>query len=118
VEWLPSGWRPVLRYRGASLALVFLPQRVVGDAALGYLIPLALREAVDSGLAAGVGGALALGSCAGCALPLLAAVPGTLGGAGLGVAAAPTVAGGTYLLETAAYVLAMVVLTGRPTVRR
>jgi len=50
----------VLRYRGASLALVFLPQHVVGDAALGYLVTLALREAVDSGLTAGVGGALAL----------------------------------------------------------
>lgn len=113
---LPPGWGPVVRYSGASLSLVLFPYRVVGYAALGYLVSLAVRDALASGLSTGVGGLLALGSCASCALPLLAAVGGALGGAGLGVVV-PAVTGGTYLLGTVAYVLAVAVLAVRPSIR-
>ena len=114
VVMLPPGWGPVVRYSGAGVALVAVPYRVVGIAALGYLFSLSTRNVVEEGLSAGVGGLVALGSCAGCALPLVASVAGALGGAGVGLGAVPTVGGGTYLLGTAAYVLAVWLLAARP----
>lgn len=114
---LPPGWGPVVTYSGASVSLVLFPYRLVGYATLGYLVSLAVSDVVETGLSAGFGGLLALGSCASCALPLVAAVGGALGGAGVGFAAAPAVTGSTYLLGTAAYVLAVAVLAVRPTVR-
>lgn len=117
VVLLPPGWGPVLTYSGASVSLVLFPYRVAGYAALGYLVSLAVRDVIETGFAAGFGGLLALGSCASCALPLFAAVGGALGGAGAGFAVATAVTSGTYLLGTAAYVLAVAVLAVRPTVR-
>lgn len=111
---LPPGWGPLFRYSGSQVALTLIPYRLVGIVALGYLVSLALRDVVDEGLSVGVGGLVALGSCASCALPLVASAAGALGGAGLGVGAAPTVGGGTYLLGTAAFVLAAWVLAARP----
>jgi hypothetical protein len=104
----------MLRYGGAEIALVLFPYRAAGIAALGYLLSLSLRNVVEEGLSVGVGGLVALGSCASCALPLVAGVAGALGGAGLGVGSAPTVGGGTYLLGTAAFVLSAWVLAARP----
>jgi hypothetical protein len=111
---LPPGWGPMVRYGGSEVALVLFPYRVVGIVALGYLLSLSLRNVVDRGLSVSVGGLVALGSCASCALPLVAGVAGAIGGAGLGVGSAPTVGGGTYLLGTAAFVLAAWVLAARP----
>jgi len=111
---LPPGWGPLLRYSGVEVALTLIPYRVVGIVALGYLVSLALRDVVDEGLSAGLGGLVALGSCASCALPLVASVAGALGGAGLGVGTAPTIGGGTYLLGTAAFVLSAWLLAARP----
>lgn len=116
VVLLPPGWGPMVRYSGASLAFVLFPYRIVGYAALGYLVSLAVRDVLNSGVSAGVGGLLALGSCASCALPLAAAVGGALGG--LGVTVTPSVTGGTYYLGTAAYVLAAGVLAVRPSISR
>ena len=115
---LPPGWGPLFSYSGGGIAIVLSPYRAVGIAALGYLVSLAVRDVVDSGLSVGVGGLIALGSCASCALPLLAAVGGALGGAGLGAGALPAVGGGTYLLGTAAYVLAVAMLAVRPSFGR
>jgi hypothetical protein len=109
VVLLPPGWGPAVQYGGAALSLTLLPYRALGVVSLGYLVSLAVRDAVESGVSLGVGGVVALGSCAGCALPLLAAV----GGVGLGLGTAPAVGGGTYLLGTAAYVLAVAVLAVR-----
>lgn len=109
---LAPGWGPVLRFSGTTFSLVLVPYRVVGFIALGYLVSLAVRDVLNSGLSAGVGGVVALGSCASCALPVVAAVGGLLGGAGLG--AVPAVGGGTYLIGTAAFVLAVAVLVRRP----
>ncbi|GAB7013463.1 hypothetical protein JCM18549_17340 [Halolamina salina] len=111
---LPPGWGPVVRYSGAGVALTVVPYRAAGVLALGYLVSLSVRNVVDEGLSAGVGGLVALGSCAGCALPLVTSLVGALSGAGLGVGAAPAVSGGTYLLGTAAYVLAAWLLAARP----
>ncbi|MFW5939683.1 MAG: DUF7546 family protein [Halolamina sp.] len=111
VVTLPPGWGPVVRISAGGIVAQLLPYRVVGVVALGYLVSLSVRNVVDEGLTIGVGGIVALGSCAGCALPLLASVTGTLGGAGLGTV---SVGGGTYLLGTAAYLLAVWVLAARP----
>ncbi|WP_435116501.1 DUF7546 family protein [Halolamina sp. C58] len=111
---LPPGWGPVLRYSGAGVAFTLVPYRAAGVLALGYLVSLSVRNVVEEGFSAGVGGLVALGSCAGCALPLVSSLAGVLGGAGLGIGAAPTVGGGTYLLGTAAYVLAAWLLAARP----
>lgn len=114
VVLLPPGWGPAVQYRGAVISVTLLPYRALGVAALGYLTALAVRDVVESSVSLGVGGVVALGSCAGCALPLVAAVAGVLGGVGLGLGAAPAVGGETYLLGTAAYVLAATVLCVRP----
>ena len=113
VVMLPPGWGPAVQYSGTVLSVTLVPYRVLGVASLGYLVSLAVRDAVDSGVSLGVGGVVALGSCAGCALPLLAAVGGVLGGVGLGLGTVPAIGGGTYFLGTAAYVLAVAVLVVR-----
>lgn len=115
---LPPGWGPAVRYSGGYLAVTLLPYRAVGVVALGYLVSLAVRDVVDAGVSTGLGGVVALGSCVSCALPVVAAVGGALGGAGLGLGSGPAVGGGTYLLGTAAYVLAVVLLSIRPRIRR
>lgn len=107
---LPPGWGPALRYGGGALALTLVPYRVVGILALGYLVALSARTVVGEGLPAGVGGLVALGSCASCAFPLVASVAGALGGVGLGLG----VGGGPYLFGTAAYLLAAWLLAARP----
>ncbi|MFC7068728.1 DUF7546 family protein [Halobaculum lipolyticum] len=111
---LPPWWGPLVRYDGASVSVFLFPYRAVGYAALAYLVSLAVRDVAASGRSAAVGGLVALGSCAGCALPLVAGVASVLGGAGVGVGAA--VAGETYLFATVAYVLSVAVLTARPTI--
>lgn len=115
--FLPPGWGPVVRYGGAFVSVVALPYRVVGYAALAYLVSLAVRDIAVSGASMGIGGLLAIGSCASCALPVVAAVGSVLGGAGLALGAMPAVGGGTYLLATAAFLLSAGVLAVRPTVR-
>lgn len=118
VVLLPPGWGPMIRYDGAVVALFLFPYRVVGYAALAYLVSLAVRDIAEYGTSAGVGGVIALGSCASCALPVVAAIGSALGGAGvgLGLGTAPAAAGGTYLIATVAYVLSVAVLTVRPTI--
>ncbi|SHG94427.1 DUF7546 family protein [Halobaculum gomorrense] len=114
VVLLPPWWGPMVRFDGAVVSLFLFPYRVVGYAALAYLVSLAVRDVAAYGASAGVGGVIALGSCASCALPVVAAVASAVGGAGVGLGAAPAAAGGTYLIATVAYVLSVAVLTVRP----
>ncbi|MFC7095874.1 DUF7546 family protein [Halobaculum marinum] len=111
---LPPGWGPVVRYDGAVVSVFLFPYRAIGYAALAYLVSLAVRDVAEYGTPAGLGGLVALGSCASCALPLVAAFGSALGGAGVGLGT--TLTGETYLLATVAYVLSVAVLTVRPTV--
>ncbi|MFC6784695.1 hypothetical protein ACFQFH_02115 [Halobaculum halobium] len=114
VVLLPPWWGPMVRYDGTVLSLFVFPYQAFGYAALAYLVSLAVRDVAAYGTSAGVGGLIALGSCASCALPVVAAVASALGGAGLGLGTAPA-AGDTYLLATGAYVISVGVLTVRPT---
>ena len=116
VVLLPPWWGPMVRYDGPLVSLFLFPYRAVGYGALAYLVSLAARDVAEYGSSAGVGGLIALGSCASCALPLVAAVGSALGGVGLGFGATPAAGGGTYLLATIAYVLSVGVLTVRPAI--
>lgn len=112
---LPPWWGPVLRSHGV-VALTLFPYRVVGYGALGYLAYAAAGDALagDSGVLSGsAGGLLAVLSCVGCAVPLLSVV--TLGGV-TGAAAALAGGGGlgTHLIGTAAYCLAVGLLSVGP----
>ncbi|MFC6836336.1 DUF7546 family protein [Halomarina ordinaria] len=101
VAGLPPGWSPALLYTGGGLTLALVSFRVVGYAALAYLLAVAL---VDTR------GPAALGPCLVGALPLLA---GTLGGfVGDGAA---LVGDGSYALSTLVFVLAVALLVRRPT---
>lgn len=116
VVLLPPWWGPMVRYDGPLVSLFLFPYQAVGYGALAYLVSLAVRDVAAYGTSAGVGGLIALGSCASCALPVVAAVASALGGVGLGIGATPAAAGDTYILATVAYVLSVAVLTVRPTI--
>lgn len=103
VVWaLPPGWGPMLLVHGTALRVALIPYEVVGYGALGYLVYATVVEA-----RAVVGGVVGLVSCVGCTLPVAASVIGALVGG--------TVALGTtslaYDLSTAAYVVAVVLLS-------
>ena len=105
---LSPGWGPALLYDGV-VRLALFPYRVVGYAALAYLVYALVADTVGSGI---VGGAVGLLSCVSCALPVAAALlSGLLGGSiGLTVATNPL----SYDLSTLAYVVSVGLLTWRP----
>lgn len=108
VTSLPPGWAPALLYSGTVVKLSLLPFKVVGYAALAYLVYATVLDA--AGTAAG--GVLGLLSCVSCVLPILASVVSSvLGGAGALVAAATAQ---TYGLSTAVFVLTVGLLVWRP----
>jgi hypothetical protein len=108
---LPPGWGPGLLYDG-SVRLVLLPFKLVGDAALAYLVYGLVADVAGSGI---VGGAVGLLSCVSCTLPLAAAVGSALVGGTIGLAATGGWAALSYDLSTLAFVVAVGVLAWRPT---
>lgn len=105
---LPPGWAPALLYSGAVLKLSLLPFKVVGYAALAYLVYATVLDTAGSA----AGGLLGLFSCVSCTLPILASVAsGLLGGTGALVAAATAQ---TYGVSTVVYVLTVGLLVWRP----
>lgn len=122
LAWLPPWWGPALRTDGV-LVLTLFPYRVVGYGALGYLGYALAGEVLSGRLRPGLGsagGLVAVLSCVGCAAPLLSAVAGAAG-VGTGTVAALTAGAGgirAHLLGTAAYLLAVGLLSVRPGVVR
>jgi len=110
VALLPPWWGPTLRYHGVA-ALTLFPYRVVGYAALSYLVAVVVGRVLSAssgGRVASLGGLAALFSCVGCAAPLLTAAGVAIGGAGSGALAASLSGGVTaHLLGTGAYLLAV-----------
>jgi hypothetical protein len=103
---LPPGWGPALAYDGATLTVTLFPYRVVGYAALAYLLYATLVEASRAAL----GGLLGLASCVSCTLPVLAAlVSGVAGGSVTAVAT-----GLSYDLSTLVFVASVALLSWRP----
>lgn len=107
---LPPGWGPALVGSVAGLGVSLIPFKVVGYAALAYLLYVVLLDAVRSAL----GGVVGLFACVGCAAPGLAGVAAAvLGGtAGAGVARVATTF--AYDLSTVVFLLALGVLYLRP----
>jgi len=109
---LPPGWSPAVLYTGEWLTFALIPFRVVGYAALAYLVYGVVLDAT-SGAGGAMAGILSLFSCVSCTLPVLAGVvSGFVGGGGVLVAATN---GLTYGASTVVFVISVALLVWRPT---
>ena len=108
VALLPPGWGPALTYGGSVVAAVFMPAKVLGYAALAYLLYGAVAEASGTGVA----GVLGLFSCVSCSFPVVAGAAAALFGGGGAVAAAA--AGLGYGASTAVFLVTVTLLWRRP----
>ena len=108
IAWLPPGWGPTLVYSGSALTVSLFPFKVVGYAALAYLVAATVLDAANTGLA----GVLGLFSCVSCTWPVAATVlSGVFGGAS---AAASVATNQPYALSTVVFVSSVLLLTWRP----
>lgn len=108
VALLPPGWGPALVVNVGVAAAILMPAKVLGYAALVYL----LYGAVVDAAGAGVAGVLGLFSCVSCAMPIVAgAVAAVVGGGGFVAAAA---AGLGYGPSTVVFVVTVALLWWRP----
>lgn len=105
---LPPGWNPAFFYSGSLFSLVVLPYKLVGFAALAYLVYATALDAA-SALA---GGVLGLFSCVSCTFPVIAGVASGLAGSGSAIAGFTYA--NSYLLSTAVFAVTVVLLTWRP----
>ncbi|QLG61590.1 DUF7546 family protein [Halorarum salinum] len=108
VALLPPGWGPAVVYGGSTVAAVLMPAKVLGYAALAYLLYGTLVEA--SG--AGVAGLLGVFSCVSCSLPILATVVASVFGGGGALLAAAVGVG--YGPSTAVFLVTVALLWWRP----
>lgn len=108
VSFGPPGWAPRISYVTETFHLYFVPYRVVGYLALGYLVYAAVLDAS----AAALSGVVGVGSCISCTFPLVA--PEVASVLGLGVGA--TVGALSVDVSTALYCLAVALLVWRPAV--
>ncbi len=105
---IPPGWGPALLYDGQWLRLSLLPFKIVGYAALTYLVYATVLDA----RAAAVSGLLGLLSCVSCSWPILASVlTGVVGGSSAAVSAALAA---SYDVSTAVFVVTVALLYWRP----
>lgn len=106
VQPAAPGWGPRLGYVTELFHVYFVPYRVIGYAALAYLL---YASVIDASKAA-FSGVLGVLACLGCAFPLLSAVAGGL----LGSGAAAAAYGASMDVSTAVFVLAVALLSWRP----
>jgi len=109
---LPPGWNPAFFYSGSLFSLVVLPYKLVGFAALSYLVYVTALDAA-SALA---GGVLGLFSCVSCTFPVLAGLVSGLAGGGSAIAGFTYA--NSYLLSTVVFGVTVVLLTWRPSLVR
>ena len=102
------GWGPVVRYGGALFSFTLVPFKVVGYLALAYLVYAAALEAA----AAALSGVVGLASCVSCGFSVvLSLVAGATGGS---TAAVGAVYAASVEVSTAAFLLAVGLLTVGP----
>ena len=109
---LPPGWNPAFFYSGSLFSLVVLPYKLVGFAALSYLVYVTALDAA-SALA---GGVLGLFSCVSCTFPVVAGLASGLAGSGSAIAGFTYA--NSYLLSTVVFGVTVVLLTWRPSLVR
>lgn len=107
VHWIAPGYGPAVLYTGEPLAVRVIPYRVIGYAALALLVGRAVADASVTGLS----GVLGILTCISCSWPILAAMLATLGGSTAGLAALTT-----PWFGTAAFLIAVALLTWRPSI--
>ena len=107
---LPPGYGPAVLYQGSVLRAAILPLKLVGYAALAYLVYATVLDATE---AAAVG-LLGLFACVSCTWPLFASVLTGVGGSTLAAAAVAT---NSYGVSTAVFVLTVGLLYWRPSLR-
>jgi hypothetical protein len=105
---LPPGYGPAAVYEGALVTLVLVPYKLVGYAALAYLVYATVLDAAG----AAITGVLGLLSCVSCSWPVLAAIVSGVAGSGSAVAAAAY--GESLALSTVVFVVTVALLAWRP----
>ena len=105
---LPPGWAPTVLYNGTYLAMSLFPFKLVGYAALAYLVYATVLDAAGSA----VTGLLGLLSCVSCTWPVLASL--ATGILGSGSAIAGVVYSQSYGLSTVVFVVTVGLLYWRP----
>ncbi|HET7324874.1 MAG TPA: hypothetical protein VFJ06_11120 [Halococcus sp.] len=105
---LPPGSGPALLYSGAAIQLVLLPYKLVGYAALAYLVYATVLDVARSALS----GVLGLFSCVSCTWPVIASVVAGVAGSSSAVASATL--SSSYGLSTVVFVLTIGLLYWRP----
>jgi len=109
VHWvLPPGWGPALSLSGGGLSATLIPYKVVGYAALAYLVAATVLDASAGAL----GGLVGLFACVSCTWPVLGTVLAGLLGGGSALAAVAT--GQPYQVSTLVFVTAVGLLAARP----
>jgi len=104
---LPPGWGPMFVYTGPLVAIALVPYKVVGYAALAYLVYATVLEASGA-----VGAVVGLFSCVSCTWPVLGTAIAGVFGAGSTVAAVAN--GEPVLTSTAVFLSAVALLSWRP----
>jgi hypothetical protein len=108
IAWLSPGWGPALLYSGSALTVSLLPFKVIGYAALAYLVAVTVLDAARTGLA----GLLGVFSCVSCTWPVAATLfTGVFGGAS---AVASVAQNEPYALSTVVFVSSVLLLAWRP----
>jgi hypothetical protein len=108
VSWLPPGWGPAVLFADFGVVMALMPYKLVGYAALAYLVYAVLLETAGSAMRGVVG----LFSCVSCTWPILATVLSGLFGAGSAVASVAT--NQPYGVSTLVFVSAVALLVWRP----
>lgn len=111
IAWLPPGWGPALLYHNNVFRVEILPFKLVGYLSLAYLVYATVLDAAGSAIS----GLLGLFSCVSCSWPIVASLVTGVAGAGSGLAA--TVSSGSYDISTVVFVVTVLLLYWRPTIR-
>lgn len=109
---LPPGWGPAFIYSGTWIQVQLAPYKVIGYAALAYLVYATLLDAAGSAVVGVVG----LFSCVSCTWPVLGTIAAGLFGGASGASTA--VLNQSYLLSTVVFLSSVALLKWVPTIRR
>ncbi|WP_255149867.1 DUF7546 family protein [Halorarius halobius] len=107
---LPPGWGPALVGSTAGVTVTLFPFKLVGYAALSYLLYGLVLDAARAAL----GGALGVVSCVGCAAPGIGGVVAAVAGGSAGAGVARVATSLAYDLSTVVFLVTLLVLYVRP----